>query len=192
MAIPLSVILKKIGLTAATNKKGRKIIVGIIFGTLFMLSTPAMVLLGLFSGSMNIQTGDIQDVVSERKANAEVITAQIAEEMLESGYELKTIKEAQTVYAYILFEYGEEDGVIQRLVACFGAEYTDEILSERINAEFNTRISAEELSAVLSDIRKEFEKEEETENEDKRNADVKTNSDNGNAVRGIGRHRTVV
>ena len=185
-------ILKKIGLTAATNKKGRKIIVGIILGTLFMLSTPAMVLLGLFSGNMDIRTGDIQDVVSERKANAEVINAQIAEEMLESGYELKTIKEAQTVYAYILFEYGEEDGFIQRLVACFGAEYTDEILAERINAEFNTRITAEELSAVLSDIRKEFEKEEETKNEDKRNADVKTNSDNGNAVRGIRRHRTVV
>lgn len=156
MAIPLSVILKKLGLTAATNKKGRKIIVGIILGTLFMLSTPAMVLLGLFSGSMNIQTGDIQDVVSERKAYAEVIIAQIAEEMLESGYELKTIKEAQTVYAYILFEYGEADGFIQRLVACFEAEYTDEILSKRINAEFNTSITAEELSAVLSDIRKEF------------------------------------
>ena len=192
MAVPLSVILKKLGLTAATNKKGRKIIVGIILGTLFMLLTPAMVLLGLFSGSMNIQTGDIQDIVSERKANAEVITAQIAEEMLESGYELKTIKEAQTVYAYILFEYGETDGFVQRLVACFETEYTDEILAERINAEFNTSITAEELSAVLSDIRKEFEKEEETENEDKRNADVKTNSDNDNAVRGYGRHRTVV
>ena len=192
MAIPLSAIIKKLGLTAATNKKGRKIIVGIILGVLFLLSTPAMVLLGLFSGSMNIQTGDIQDVVSGRKAYAEVITAQIAEEMLASGYELKTIKEAQTVYAYILFEYGETEGFVQRLVACFGAEYTDEILAERINAEFNTSITAEELSAVLSDIRKEFEKEEETENEDKRNADVKTNSDNGNAVRGIRRHRTVV
>ena len=45
-------------------------------------------------------------------------------------------------------------------------------MSDRINAEFNTRITAEELSAVLSDIRKEFEKEEETENEDKRNADA--------------------
>ena len=192
MAVPLSVIIKKLGLTAATNKRGRKIIVGIILGTLFLLSTPAMVLLGLFSGNMDIRTGDIQDVVSERKANAEVITAQIAEEMIESGYELKTIKEAQTVYAYILFEYGETDGFIQRLVACFRAEYTDEILSDRINAEFNTSITAEELSAVLSDIRKEFEKEEETENEDKRNADVKTNSDNGNAVRGIRRHRAVV
>ena len=192
MAVPLSGIIKKLGLTAATNKKGRKIIVGIILGTLFMLSTPAMVLLGLFSGSMNIQTGDIQGVVSERKANAEIITAQIAEEMLASGYEPKTIKEAQTVYAYILFEYGEADGFVQRLVACFEAEYTDEILTERINAEFNTSITAEELSAVLSDIRKEFEKEEETENEDKRNADVKTNSDNGNAVRGIRRHRAVV
>lgn len=192
MAIPLSVILKKLDLTAATNKKGRKIIVGIILGTLFLLSTPAMVLLGLFSGSMNIQTGDIQDVVSERRANAEIITSQIAEEMLNAGFELKTIKEAQTVYAYILFEYGETDGFIQRLVACFETEYTDEILTERINAEFDTRITAEELSAVLSDIRKEFEKEEETENEDKRNADVKTNSDTGNAVRGIRRHRTVV
>ena len=192
MAVPLSVILKKLGLSAATNKKGRKIIVGIILGALFLLSTPAMVLLGLFSGSMDIRTGDIQDVVSERKANAEIITAQIAEEMLNAGYELKTIKEAQTVYAYILFEYGETDGFIQRLVACFETEYTDEILSERINAEFNTSITAEELSAVLSDIRKKFEKEEETENEDKRNADVKTNSDNGNAVRGIRRHRTAV
>ena len=188
MAIPLSVIIKKLGLSAATNKKGRKIIVGIILGTLFLLSTPAMMLLGLFSGSMNIQTGDIQDVVSERKANAEIVIAQIAEEMLESGYEPKTIKEAQTVYAYILFEYGETDGFVQRLVACFKAEYTDEILSERINAEFNTSITAEELSAVLSDMRKEFEKEEETENEDKRNADAETAADNGNAVRDYGRH----
>ena len=106
---------------------------------------------------MNIQTGDIQDVVSERKANAEIVIAQIAEEMLESGYEPKTIKEAQTVYAYILFEYGETDGFVQRLVACFETGYTDEILSDRINAEFDTRITAEELTAVLSDIRKEFE-----------------------------------
>lgn len=157
MAVPLSVIIKKLGQSAATNKKGRKIIVGIILGTLFMLSTPAMVLLGLFSGSMNLRTSDIQDVVSERKANAEIVIARIAEEMLESGYELKTIKEAQTVYAYILFEYGETDGFIQRLVACFEAEYTDEILSDRINAEFDTCITAEELSAVLSDARKEFE-----------------------------------
>ena len=43
MAIPIIPILKKIGTAVLSSKKGRKVIGGIILGSLVLLMTPAAV-----------------------------------------------------------------------------------------------------------------------------------------------------
>ena len=57
MAVPIIPILKKIGTAVLSNKKGRKVVGGIILVSLVLLRTTAAGVLGICSGSMDRKTG---------------------------------------------------------------------------------------------------------------------------------------
>ena len=103
MAVPIIPILKKIGTAVLSNKKGRKVIGGIILGSLVLLMTPAAVVLGIFSGSMDINTDGVQTIVKDRQETEEKRYAEIEQTMTEAGYGEIKIREAQAVYSFALF-----------------------------------------------------------------------------------------
>ena len=103
MAIPIIPILKKIGTAVLSNKKGRKVIGGIILGSIVLLMTPAAVVLGIFSGSMDINTDGVQTIVKDRQETEEIRYAEIEQAMTEAGYGEIKIREAQAVYSFALF-----------------------------------------------------------------------------------------
>ena len=112
MAIPIIPILKKIGTAVLSNKKGRKVVGGIILGSLVLLMTPAAVVLGIFSGSMDINTDGVQTIVKDRQETEEKRYAEIEQAMREAGYGEIKIREAQAVYSFALFNCGKTDGML--------------------------------------------------------------------------------
>ena len=154
MAVPIIPILKKIGTAVLSNKKGRKVVGGIILGSLMLLMTPAAVVLGIFSGSMDINTDGVQTIVKDRQETEEKRYAEIEQAMTEAGYGKIKIREAQAVYSFALFNLSGDD-VAEKLTECFSAE-TDEELVEKINGAFYTAFSVDEISAILESIRQEY------------------------------------
>ena len=157
MAIPIIPILKKIGTAVLSNKKGRKVVGGIILGSLVLLMTPAAVVLGIFSGSMDINTDGVQTIVKDRQETEEKRYAEIEQAMTEAGYGEIKIREAQAIYSFALFNLSGDD-VAKKLTECFLAE-TDEELAEKINGAFYTAFSVDEISAILESVRQEYESE---------------------------------
>ena len=154
MAVPIIPILKKIGTAVLSNKKGRKVVGGIILGSLVLLMTPAAVVLGIFSGSMDINTDGVQTIVRDRQETEEKRYAEIEQAMTEAGYGEIKIREAQAVYSFALFNLSGDD-VAEKLTECFSAE-TDEELVEKINGAFYTTFSVDEISAILESVRQEY------------------------------------
>ena len=154
MAVPIIPILKKIGTAVLSNKKGRKVIGGIILGYFVLLMTPAAVVLGIFSGSMDINTDGVQTIVKDRQETEEKRYAEIEQAMTEAGYGEIKIREAQAVYSFALFNLSGDD-VAEKLTECFSAE-TDEELVEKINGAFYTAFSVDEISAILESVRQEY------------------------------------
>ena len=154
MAIPIIPILKKIGTAVLSNKKGRKVVGGIILGSLVLLMTPAAVVLGLFSGSMDINTDGVQTIVKDRQETEEKRYAEIEQLMTEAGYGEIKIREAQAIYSFALFNLSGDD-VAKKLTECFSAE-TDEELTDNVNEAFYTAFSYEEISAILQSVREEY------------------------------------
>ena len=154
MAVPIIPILKKIGTAVLSNKKGRKLVGGIILGSLVLLMTPAAVVLGIFSGSMDINTDGVQTIVKDRQETEEKRYAEIEQAMTEAGYGEIKIREAQAVYSFALFNLSGDD-VAEKLTECFSAE-TDEELVEKINGAFYTAFSVDEISAILESVREEY------------------------------------
>ena len=154
MAVPIIPILKKIGAAVLPSKKGRKIIGGIILGSLVLLMTPVAVVLGIFSGSMDINTDDVQTIVKDRQETEEKRYAEIERSMQEAGYSEIKIREAQAIYSFALFNLSGDD-VAEKLTECFLAE-TDEELVEKINGAFYTAFSVDEISAILESVRQEY------------------------------------
>lgn len=154
MAVPIIPILKKIGAAVLSSKKGRKIIGGIILGSLVLLMTPVAVVLGIFSGSMDINTDDVQTIVKDRQETEEKRYAEIERSMQEAGYSEIKIREAQAIYSFALFNLSGDD-VAEKLTECFSAE-TDEELVEKINGAFYTAFSVDEISAILESVKQEY------------------------------------
>ena len=154
MAVPIIPILKKIGTAVLSNKKGRKVVGGIILGSLVLLMTPAAVVLGIFSGSMDINTDGVQTIVKDRQATEEKRYAEIEQAMTEAGYSEIKIREAQAIYSFALFNLSGDD-VAEKITECFSAK-TDEELAEKINGAFYTVFSVDEISAILDSVRQEY------------------------------------
>ncbi len=154
MAVPIIPILKKIGTAVLSNKKGRKVVGGIILGSLVLLMTPAAIVLGIFSGSMDINTDGVQTIVKDRQETEEKRYAEIERSMQEAGYGEIKIREAQAIYSFALFNLSGDD-VAEKLTECFSAE-TDEELAEKINGAFYTAFSVDEISAILQSVREEY------------------------------------
>lgn len=94
---------QKIGTAVLSNKKGRKVVGGIILGSLVLLMMPAAVMLGIFSGSMDINTDGVQTIVKDRQKTEEKRYAEIEQAMTEAGYSEIKIREAQAIYSFALF-----------------------------------------------------------------------------------------
>ena len=154
MAAPIIPILKKIAVALVSDKKGRKWLLGIILGVLFLLLMPIIAVLGIFSGGIDINTDGLFDQIYEQQAKMEVVVQEIEDEMLNEGYTQAQVEEAQTLYVFALHDEAEEDGFVERLIGCFTIEdQTDEELVSAVNTEFGKNIKCEDFQNAVQEFR---------------------------------------
>ncbi len=153
MAAPIIPILKKIAVALVSDKKGRKWLLGIILGVLFLILMPIIAVLGIFSGGIDINTDGLFDKIYEQQAKMEVVAQEIEDEMLNAGYTEVQVEEAQTLYLFALHDEGEKDGFVLRLVGCFETDQTDEELIQKVNTEFGKDITTEDFQNAVQEFR---------------------------------------
>lgn len=154
-------LLKKIGLSLATSKKGLKAIGGIFLGVLILIFMPIFGLLAFFSGEKTLDNDWIHSVVEEsmpqeqndRLQHLEDTMNAIETEMQNAGFTGTRIKEAQVIFTLALYEYSYESDFVSRLVGCFEEEQTDAQLIAEVNAEFGVSISVQDFTNMMGSIR---------------------------------------
>ena len=162
MAAPAIIpILKKVASVVLSDKKGRKAVLMIVGIVLVIIILPIIALLGIFSGGLDLGLNDINSLVQEQEQVGESTLTAIEEQMLEAGYSELRVEEAQAVYLLALFDKGDEDQFVERLVGCFEEEQTDAELISAVNAEFGTAINPTEFTEAVKEIREKYENQEE-------------------------------
>ena len=154
MAAPIIPILKKLAVALVTDKKFRNRVFGIILGILVIIMLPVMAVVGVFSELGNINTSEMEQILSEYEETVSVVATEIEEEMTAQGFTALKIEEAQTLYAFALYDYGEEEEFVERLVSCYSLEeQTDEELIAKVNETFGTEYTADEYTSLMQEIR---------------------------------------
>lgn len=161
MSATVAAALKKIAVAVLTNKKLRRVVLGIILGIIIIIMMPMVAILSIFSGDIDIDTDRLQDIVMEEMSDEEKAKLQTVEDMMnaiesamtEKGFAAERTKEAQVLYTLALYDYAKADDFVDKLVGCFDEGQSDEQLIAAVNAAFGTELKTEDYSNVMNSIR---------------------------------------
>lgn len=162
MASPaVAVIVKKAVVVVATDKKLRKIVLGIILGALIIIMLPIAVVMGLANQEIEIDVDRAQELIVENMSYEDREMLQSIEDtmnaiddaMTDAGHSPSRVTEAQVLYILALSEQSITDNFVERLVNCFALDQSDENLISRVNSTFGTNIVAQDFSNVMLGIR---------------------------------------
>ena len=154
MAAPIIPILKKVAVAVLTDKKLFKKVMGIILGIIIIILTPVLAIVGIFSQLANVDMSEAKQFIAEYETTASMICEKIEEEMTALGYTSLQIEEAQTLYVFALYDYGEEEGFVEKIVSCYTIEeQTDEELIAKVNETFGTEYTVDEYTDLMQEIR---------------------------------------
>lgn len=102
MAVPIIPILKKVAVAIVSDKKGRKVVIGIVLGIIFVIMMPIIAIMGIFSGGIDLGLDDINSLVQQQQTVGESTLTAIEESMLDEGYSQLKVEEAQAIYLLAL------------------------------------------------------------------------------------------
>lgn len=161
MSATVAAALKKIAVAILTDKKLRKAVLGIVLGIIIIVIMPAVAVIALFNGDINIDTDRLQQIVVEEMSDEEKAKLQAVEDtmkaietaMTEKGFTAERTKEAQVLYTLALYDRSKADGFVDKLVGCFAEDQTDEQLIAAVNSAFGTELKAEDYSKIMNSIR---------------------------------------
>lgn len=158
------VILSKIFKSAlASDKNARKVIGTIIGSVIGLLLIPLIAYMGIIGNmdSIEIDTNQVQQSIVQNMSAEEKAKLQHIEDVMTgiskecSKRKLKSIvgKKAQAVYACAFYDVEKSDNdFISKLVDCFEQAKDDNELLNMLNSAFDTNISAEDFSHLMSII----------------------------------------
>ena len=153
MAIPVIPILKKVAVALVSDEKGRKWLIGVICGVVFIALMPVITLLAIFSGGIDVDIDGLVGIVNEQQAQMEEIVQEIEDEMLLAGYSETQIEYAQTFYMIALHDEGDDNGFIEQLMGCFSfEEQTEAELVDEVNEVFGKEINLEEFLSAVEEL----------------------------------------
>ncbi len=160
MSATVAAALKKIAVYILTDKKALKVVGGIVLGIIIIIIMPIVAVLGIFNGSIEIDTDRLQEMVIENLSAEEQAKLQFVETtmtdietaMKKAGFTGR-VKEAQVLYTLALSEKAHESDFVSKLVGCFVSEQTDEQLIGAVNSAFGTSLTAEDFTKVMNGIR---------------------------------------
>ena len=156
MSATVAAALKKIAVYLATDKKALKAAGGIVLGIIIIIIMPIAAVLGIFTGSVDIDTGRLHEMISEQQSVSAERWAEVETAMTNAGYSAARKQEAQALFVYALYEYSESEGFVDKLVGCFKENQTDDELIDAVNAAFGTQISADDFADSMSGVRSSY------------------------------------
>ncbi len=163
MAAPAIIpILKKVATVVVSDKKLRKVAIGIVLGVIFIVILPIIAILGIFSGTIDVGLDNVNEIIQQQQTAAQLTMTDIETVMVEDGYSAQRIEEAQVLYMLVFFSRSDEDGFVEKFVGCFAAEQTDEELITAVNNTFGTTIIASQYTEAVQEIRDKYANQEES------------------------------
>ena len=133
MSATVAAALKKIAVAVLTNKKLRRVVLGIILGIIIIVMMPMVAILSIFSGDIDIDTDRLQDIVIEEMSDEEKAKLQTVEDCYDFFEDLCTIAELRAmvqrfqvarmldegrIYSDIVQETGASTATISRVNKC--------------------------------------------------------------------------
>ena len=154
MAAPaVGAALKKIATYILTDKKALKV-VGMIIGiVIVIIIMPIIALLGLFNGTIDIDTERLHQMIQENQSTMVENWSEVETAMTSAGYDITRIQEAQTLYVFALYDYADESDFASKFVGCFATDQSDADLVSNINSTFGTNIIVEDFTNAMASTR---------------------------------------
>lgn len=154
MAAPaVGAALKKVATYILTDKKALKV-VGMIIGiVIVIIIMPIIALIGLFSGTVDIDTDRLHQMIQENQSQMAENWTAVETAMTNAGYDSMRIQEAQTLYVFALYDFADESGFATKFVDCFETEQTDAELIENVNSVFGTNIVVQDFTNAMASTR---------------------------------------
>ena len=153
MSATVAAALKKIAVYILTDKKALKVVGGIILGIIIIIIMPIVALLGIFTGSVDIDTDRLHEMIAEQQSVAIESWSNVETAMTNAGYDSLRIQEAQALFTFALYDHTSEPDFASKLVGCFAQEQTDEELISAVNAAFGTNIVTADFTNVMASTR---------------------------------------
>lgn len=153
MSAALGAALKKIAVYVFTDKKALKVVGGIILGIIIIIIMPIAAILGIFTGSVNIDTNRMHQIIQENQTEVLSRWTIVQNEMISEGYSNERVQEAKTLFSLVLYEYSETTNFTNRFISCFSEGQTDEELISAVNSMFSTNIKVLDFTNAMSGSR---------------------------------------
>lgn len=153
MSTTVAAVLKRLSVYLLTDKRVFKIAGGIVLGIIVIIVMPVVVLLGIFGGGVEIDTGRLHQMTTEQQSASTEQWSEVENAMQDAGYSGLRVQEAQALYTFVLYAYASEPGFSDKLVDCFAAEQTDEKLISAVNQTFGTEIAVEDFTNAVASVR---------------------------------------
>lgn len=154
MAAPIVPVLKKLGMAILTDKKASEKVIEIVLILIVFIITPILAVVGFCSELTRRGEDMMERIISEYEERINTVCEKIEEEMKTQGFTDLQIEEAQTLYAFALCDFGEQEDFLEKLLYCYRLkEQTDEELIQKINEVFGTNYLAEEYTSLMQEIR---------------------------------------
>lgn len=153
MSVSAAAVAKKVAAYVVTDKKALKIVGGIILGIIIIIAMPIAAVIGIFSGSVEIDTDRLYAMVSEQQTVMTEKWSAVETAMADSGYDSSRIEEAKLLFTFALSDYADSEDFTEKFVGCFSAEQTDEELIANVNSAFGTDITVDEFKNAMSETR---------------------------------------
>ena len=159
MSVSAAAVIKKVAVAILSDDKARKKIGIFILSVLVGLLMPIAAVLAVFSGSLDFDSDDLQEVIDnldeEEIAKLQQVqdTLDAIEEAMRDADMHSRYEEAQVLYMFGLYEYQDEDDFVDRLVGCFEENQTDYELIDEVNDEFDCDLDPVEYLRIITGIR---------------------------------------
>lgn len=159
MSVSAAAVIKKVAVAILSDDKARKKIGIFILSILVGLLMPIAAVLAVFSGSLDFDSDDLQEVIDNldeeeiAKLHQVQDTLDAIEEAMSDADMHSRYEEAQVLYMFGLYEYQDEDDFIDRLVGCFEEDQTDYELIDEVNDEFDCDLDPVEYLRIITGIR---------------------------------------
>lgn len=152
--------IKKIAVLLLSDERIWKRVVIAVLVVVVALFLPAVAVVGIFSGSIQVDVQSLEQTIlaalsseeTEMLQKIEDTMAEIETAMTEAEMPGRVI-EAQVLYILALPEEAGQPGFVSRLVGCFSAGQSDADLIQVVNRVFGTEIEVEDFTNVVKNLR---------------------------------------